>query len=308
MAWNINGTQMGPCIEEVNNTKVVPTEEAPFQDLVPLLRRAATDDKTIIMTSVNGAWAAPNSLLDVFLESFHIGEQIEHLLQHLIIVAMDPKAFKRCKSLHPHCYLLKVNGTDFTSEKVLMSKGYIELVWSKLKFQRRILELGYNFLFTDIDVLWFRNPFKHTTVLADLTTSCDFFFGDPKDLANFPNTGLFYVKSTRKNAEMLKCWYESKARFPNKHEQSVFNKIKRELIHRFRVRFRFIPTDICGGFCSHGKDLSKICTMHANCCVGLQNKLHDLRNVMEDWKTYMALSTAEERRVATWRVPTRCII
>ena len=29
-----------------------------------------------------------------------------------------------------------------------MTKDYLDLVWSKLKLQQRILELGYNFLFT----------------------------------------------------------------------------------------------------------------------------------------------------------------
>nr|CAD1820741.1 unnamed protein product [Ananas comosus var. bracteatus] len=119
-----------------------------YQDLGPLLQRAAMDDKTVILTTVNEAFAAPNSLLDLFLESFRIGEGIEHLLDHLIVVAMDSKAFDRCMLVHPHCFFHRINGTDFTSEKVFMTQGYIEIVWSKIRLQRRILELGYNFLFT----------------------------------------------------------------------------------------------------------------------------------------------------------------
>jgi Nucleotide-diphospho-sugar transferase len=97
---------------------------------------------------VNDAWAKPNSLLDIFLEGFRIGEGIEHLLNHLIVVTLDPNAFNHCKAAHQHCYLLTVDGMNFTAEKVFMSSDYIDLVWSKVKLQKRILELGYNFLFT----------------------------------------------------------------------------------------------------------------------------------------------------------------
>ena len=34
------------------------------------------------------------------------------------------------------------------SAKAFMSRDYLELVWTKLVFQQRVPELGYNFLFT----------------------------------------------------------------------------------------------------------------------------------------------------------------
>jgi Nucleotide-diphospho-sugar transferase len=102
------------------------------------------------MTSVNWAWAKPDSLLDLFLQSFQTGEKISHFLKHLLIVAVDPQAFERCKLVHPYCYQLK-NDVNLTAQQGFLSKGYIELVWSKLWLQRYILEQGYNFLFT----VWF---------------------------------------------------------------------------------------------------------------------------------------------------------
>uniref|UniRef100_J3L787 Uncharacterized protein n=1 Tax=Oryza brachyantha TaxID=4533 RepID=J3L787_ORYBR len=35
--------------------------------------------------------------------------------------------------------------------------------------------------------------------------------------------------------------------------------------------------------------------MHANCCVGLENKVHDLRNVLADWKNYTSLPPPEKK-------------
>lgn len=113
-----------------------------------MLKNASMDDNTIIFTEVNDAFAEPGSVLDLFLESFHVGENIEHLLDHLVIVAMDQVSFERCKSIHHHCYLLKIDGENFESEKFYMTKGFVNLVWTKIKLMQRMLEFGYNVIFT----------------------------------------------------------------------------------------------------------------------------------------------------------------
>lgn len=51
--------------------------------------------------------------------------------------------------------------------------------------------------------------------------------------------------------------------------------------------------------------------MHANCCVGLGNKLSDLRDVLGQWKNYTTMAPrAQERKAAGrslgWRVPAKC--
>ena len=108
----------------------------------------ATDDGTVIITSVNEAWAEPGSLLDLFREGFKNGEGTAHLLNHTLIVAVDPGALARCEAVHPHCYLLEVTSANVTSANRFMTKSYLELVWAKLELQQRVLELGYNYLFT----------------------------------------------------------------------------------------------------------------------------------------------------------------
>ncbi|XP_044345280.1 uncharacterized protein [Triticum aestivum] len=115
-----------------------------------MLRRAAMEDRTVIMTSVNEAWAAEGSLLDSFLESFRVGLNISHLVKHIVVVAMDEGALRRCRAVHPHCHLLlpDVDGLDLSGAKSYMTKDYLDLVWSKLRLQHRVLLLGYNLLFT----------------------------------------------------------------------------------------------------------------------------------------------------------------
>ena len=36
----------------------------------------------------------------------------------------------------------------------------------------------------DVDIMWFRDPFRHIAVYADMTTSCDVFSGDVDSLDN----------------------------------------------------------------------------------------------------------------------------
>ncbi|VAH83742.1 unnamed protein product [Triticum turgidum subsp. durum] len=252
-----------------------------------MLRRAAMEDRTVIMTSVNEAWAAEGSLLDSFLESFRVGLNISHLVKHIVVVAMDEGALRRCRAVHPHCHLLlpDVHGLDLSGAKTYMTKDYLDLVWSKLRLQHR-----------DVDVAWFRDPRVHITAAADITTSSDFYFGDPDDLGNYPNTGFIYFKATARNARAMAYWHAARARFPENHDQFVFNEIKRELAAPpIGVRIRFVDSKHVSGFCQLGRDLNRIATVHMTCCIGLENKLHDLRRVVEDWRRYVSRPEWERR-------------
>jgi hypothetical protein len=108
------------------------------------------EDKTVILTSVNEVWTRPNSLLDIFLDGFKNGEDTAHLLDHILIVAMDDvRGLEGCKAVHPHYYLLQLkSGMDMNKAKWFGSPEYVELVWRKLSLQQSVLELGYNFIYT----------------------------------------------------------------------------------------------------------------------------------------------------------------
>ncbi|XP_037444509.1 uncharacterized protein At4g15970-like [Triticum dicoccoides] len=283
-------------------------EPAEFRGLAEAVARAATDDRTVIITCVNQAWAAPGSLLDLFLESFRIGDGTARLLPHVLVVAMDPGAHARCLAVHQHCYHYTIPGLniDFAALKYFLSKDYLELVWSKLKLQRRILELGYGFLFTDVDIVWLRDPFKHVTAYADMTVSSDVYFGDPDNLGNFPNTGFFHVKPNARTIAMTKLWHGARGKYPGANEQPVFNMMKKQMVAELGLRVQYLNPAYVGGFCSYGKDLGKIVTMHANCCVGIGNKIRDLKGVLGDWRNYTRMPPWERHR-AKWTVPGACI-
>ena len=116
----------------------------------PGLEKAAMPERTVILTTLNRAWAQPNTMIHLFLESFHLGEKISHLLDRLVIVALDQVAYNRCRELHTLCYRLKTEGVDFSGEKFFMTEDYLRMMWMRIYFLKYILEMGYSFAFSVI--------------------------------------------------------------------------------------------------------------------------------------------------------------
>ncbi|OIW03581.1 hypothetical protein TanjilG_31001 [Lupinus angustifolius] len=160
----------------------------------------------------------------------------------------------------------------------------------------------------DADIMWFRDPFKEFYKDSDFQIACDFFNGNSYDLDNMPNGGLTYVKSNFRTIWFYRYWFASKDAYPKMHDQDVFNKIKKNnLIAGMKLKIRFLSTEYFGGFCQPSKDLNKVSTMHANCCVGLDNKIIDLKILLEDWRKYMAWPDKSKKQLkASWSVPLSC--
>ncbi|GLJ11671.1 hypothetical protein SUGI_0174220 [Cryptomeria japonica] len=295
---------------------------APAPDLAPpaqpldefdrVLARTANANKTVILTALNGAWAEPNTMIDLFLESFRIGEGTQELLQNLLIVALDAKAYNRCREIHPHCYTLKTRGVDFSAEKVYMSDDYLKMMWTRLGFLGDILKRGYSFVFSDADIMWLRNPFTRFSVDADIQIASDRFNGNAFDVNNRPNGGYKYVRSNERTISFYKFWYMSRRIFPGQNEQDVLNILKfRRGFSRRGMKFMFLDTKYFGGFCERSEYLDDVRTMHANCCKGLKAKLIDLRQALDDWMVYRnqnssSLNSTSLANVGQWKPPYAC--
>lgn len=143
---------------------------------------------------------------------------------------------------------------------------------------------------------------------ADFQIACDQFLGNEADLNNKPNGGFNFVKSNNRTIEFYKYWYSSREKHPRRHDQDVLNIIKYEpYIKELGLKMRFLSTTYFGGLCEPSKDFDKVCTMHANCCVGLNKKIHDLRLMLEDWRRYMAMPPAiRKSKQHRWRAPEIC--
>ncbi|KAL2334332.1 hypothetical protein Fmac_015545 [Flemingia macrophylla] len=274
--------------------------------LESVLKSASMEDKTVIITTLNDAWAEPGSIFDLFLESFRLGNETQKLLNHLVVITWDQKAHARCLALHKHCHQLVSD--NFTGEVFYMTPNYLNMMWKRTEFLGSILQMGFNFLFTDTDIMWLRDPFKEFYQDADFQIACDYFNGDSNDLNNWPNGGFKYVRSNTRTIWFYKFWVNSRNVDPKLNEQDMLNKIKMNpLISEIKLKIRFLSTSYFGGFCQASQDFNKVSTMHANCCVGLENKVNDLKILLWDWKKYMALSESEKKQSnLSWSVPQNC--
>ncbi|KAK1295616.1 Uncharacterized protein QJS10_CPB15g00150 [Acorus calamus] len=299
-----------PTLQDPTVTQIAYSDsaESEAKKMERVLKAAAMKDKTVILTPLNAAWAGEGSMIDLLMESFAMGNGTQKLLKHLVMVALDKKAYARCLSLHPHCISLKTEGVDYEGEQRFMTPGYLKVVWRKIDFLHSVLQLGYSFIFTDADIVWFRDPFPYFHPDGDFQIACDQFNGNSTDLHNWVNTGFKSVKSNKRTIEFYKFWYLQRERHPGRHDQDVFNLIKHDTyVEKIGIQFKFLNTAHFGGFCQPSRDFNKVCTMHANCCAGLQKKLRDLRLILDDWKNYMAQpSSVKKSHPPSWSAPKNC--
>ncbi|XP_010478554.1 PREDICTED: uncharacterized protein At4g15970-like [Camelina sativa] len=275
--------------QRLNNTDNIEAEDR--RNLARVLREAATKEKTVIVMIMNQAWAEPNSMFDVFLEGFRIGIGTERLLRHVVVVCLDDKAYTRCLEVLPRrCFFLKTTGVDFSSEKRFMVPDYLKMMWRRTEFLGSLLKLGYNFLFTDMDTIWLRDPFPRFVADADFQIACDVFFnGNHSDTSNSANGGFKFVISNRRTIDFYNYWYESRLRFPGENEQDVLNRIKDDqYVKKIGLKMRFLDMTHVGNFCQRDWDITKVCVMHGNCCIGQDNKVKDLRQMLEDWTNFVS--------------------
>ncbi|RCV41059.1 hypothetical protein SETIT_9G105700v2 [Setaria italica] len=264
---------------------------APDDDLEVALRGAAYANRTLILTVLNEAYAEEDGLLDLFLQSMTEGDGTAQLIDHVLFVAMDRQAFRRCRSLGGlRCYLLRQRyGThaddDLASEQLYMSDGFIRMMWRRIRFLGDVLKHGYNFIFTDMDVMWLRNPFPRLDLGdggEDLLISSDKFNGVARDyVGNELNTGFFFVASNGRTTALFDEWHAARRGSPGMKEQDVLNAMKRRgAFRRLGVRARVLDTARFSGFCQDSRDAAQVATVHANCCRTKRAKVADLRAVL----------------------------
>ncbi|KAL2999279.1 hypothetical protein AAZX31_09G150900 [Glycine max] len=238
--------------------------------LESVLRNTSMKDKTVIITILNEAWAEPGSMFDLFLESFKSLGYIRPTTKRQMNTIVIITVFSRMRN----CSQSHRNTTVTTIFKPIHTR----------QVQRA----------HDTDNMWLRDPFKIFYKDTDFQIACDVFNGNSSDLNNFPNGGFKYVKSNKRTIWFYKFWFKSRNVYPGLHQ-------------KMKLKMRLLSTSYFGGFCERAEDFNKVSTMHANCCVGLENKVNDLKLLLEDWNKYMALSENEKKQShPSWSVPQLC--
>ncbi|XP_034711350.1 uncharacterized protein At1g28695-like [Vitis riparia] len=280
-----------------STSKMMESGDSHTNELERALSKASMADKTVILAMINKAYVdGDKTMLDLFLDGFWLGEGTRGLLDHLLLVAVDQTSLERCKFLHLHCYKLETEGVDFSGEKMYLSEDFMKMMWRRTLFLGEVLKKGYNFVFTDIDIMWLRNPFPRLTLnqSVDLQISTDDFNGDEWSESNHINTGFYMIKSNNKTIQLFGMWYAQRNNSNGLKEQDVLDGMQKDGVFRdLGVKARFLDSLYFSGFCKESKDFKVVTTVHATCCRSIHAKVADLTVVLHDWLRFKNSPTNE---------------
>ncbi|KAK1421375.1 hypothetical protein QVD17_23660 [Tagetes erecta] len=305
LIYLLSETNSPVSITAIHNTSMYKDE------LEAALEGASMGNKTVIITIVNRAYTEGDKpMLDIFLDGLWLGEDTRQLTNHLLIVAVDQTAFERCQFLRLHCYKMKTDGDEFVDEKTYMSEDFIKMMWQRTRFLGDVLRRGYNFVFTDTDVMWLRNPMSRLSLneTVDLQISVDVFNGNQWSQRNPLNTGFYMIKSNNKTIALFDKWYGQRNYSSGKKEQDVLVELMhKRAFKRLKLKVRFLDTKYFSGFCQNSKDVNVVSTVHANCCRSISAKVTDLITVLHDWKRFRDLSGNKTMGDHRWSDHSACI-
>ncbi|KAL8489229.1 hypothetical protein ACS0TY_025217 [Phlomoides rotata] len=161
-------------------------------------------------------------------------------ISNYLVVALDAATIQLCKSNNVPFYKRDPDeGFDSAGTSRVGS------VVSALKFQvlREFLQMGYNVLLSDTDVIFLQNPFDHLYRDSDVESMSDghdtwsaygynHVYDDPEmkwsryvyttRIWAF-NSGFFYIRATRPAIELLDRVTQSLRRTPSAWDQAVYN-------------------------------------------------------------------------------------
>eukprot|EP00850_Spirogloea_muscicola_P003002 SM000011S19180 [mRNA] locus=s11:1234586:1237562:- [translate_table: standard] len=261
--WNI--TRASPD-KEAPQQRQMTVNDTPASKLRSVLETAATpDSRIVIVTSFTAAW---KPMLELFLEQLRSSPLTQALIRHLLVLSFDDKGYSYCQKLGLHCYLdtqesATKKGNYSGAAKVYMTPIYLDMMWRRLELKRDILQLGYNVLFTDTDILWFQDPLPLLQASQlDIQFACDRWRTDPAKPAI--NAGFYFARSNNRTIAFYDHWLEGRTKARTS-----------KMLPRCCCQLMTITLPL-------KLDLTLLVTVHANCCVGMDRKLGPLKRMMED--------------------------
>eukprot|EP00850_Spirogloea_muscicola_P005750 SM000026S08999 [mRNA] locus=s26:979279:981959:+ [translate_table: standard] len=207
--WNI--THASPD-KDAPQQRQMTVDDTPASKLRSVLETAATPDSRIaIVTSFTAAW---RPMLELFLEQLRSSPLTQALVRHLLVLSFDDKGYSCCVKLGLHCYLdtqenATKKGNYSGAAKVYMTPIYLDMMWRRLELNRDILQLGYNVLFTDTDILWFQDPLPILQASQlDIQFACDRWRTDPAKSAI--NAGFYFARSNNRTIAFYDHWLKGR--------------------------------------------------------------------------------------------------
>ncbi|CAL9756508.1 unnamed protein product, partial [Musa acuminata subsp. burmannicoides] len=241
------------------------------------LEGASTRNKTLIIGVINEASVEDNGMLQLFLQSMREGEDTAFLIRHVLLVATDQIAYNHCMVLQLHCHQLYTDTLLLSPALSVQSTSLINLASTLTLFLGEVLLRGYSFIFTDMNVMWLRNPFARLNHNGeDMLLSGDLY-----------DSGLYFVSSNTKTMALFKQSYAVMNESRSMKGDDVLHLMRsKRFIQQLDMKVGYLDTAHFTNFCQGTLDIAKAATVHANCCPSSKAKFADLTAILDVWKTY----------------------
>jgi len=176
------------------------------------------NNKTLFLTITNYGYLHITLNLLKNLSNFGLDKRI-------LIFCFDRKSYETLKELKFQCYLFTDKYLD------LYSKGdnfFGHICYYKLDIFYKLLELNYNFIYTDSDIIFLQNPINNFLEWEHDENDI-FILNDSKDnKSEYPGTGFLYVKNNNRTIKSLNHYNRTSINmFENKkynnYDSSYFN-------------------------------------------------------------------------------------
>ncbi|KAK3239827.1 hypothetical protein CYMTET_50271 [Cymbomonas tetramitiformis] len=228
-------------------------------------------DGTLVLTVVN------HGMADVMLTQFKsVNHSAPQLLDMWLVVALDHHALEECQRWWKHCVLdpalsqevtmsdehTFADGRDHSTSGEASKLQYTRICWRRVELMFLVLRLGFNVIFSDLDIAFLRDPRPFLRKDADLQFGASNMNAkfDPHDEATystFPgplNAGFYHIRASNATQAFAMQWLEAGRQRVHEvgdtsfHEGKGTGRAGSYAIKEYSMRFRwfdpqFIPTD-----------------------------------------------------------------
>jgi Nucleotide-diphospho-sugar transferase len=207
--------------------------------VIPLIRPVLEDKatemenagKTLIITVTNYGQSD-------LLHNFVCACQANHLdISNFVIFCTDEESLKKATSIG----LTAIYHQDLfgalpeNDSKKFGDATFTAMVFAKIVVAHLVSVMGYSFLYQDLDIVWYHDPFSHFAN-HNLIEKVDILVQDdggrtPNYAPYFANSGFFFAKSNPRTKYFFqRLLYNAEYITPWKSDQAVFNAILPEVV------------------------------------------------------------------------------
>jgi len=167
--------------------------------------KSRSKESTVIVMASNDGYASltSNTVASLHKLGFH----------NYVIIGLDDKACALISADAGSC--VPVDGERVSSSaQPYRSQAYKKIVQQKPIWVKKAVDMGYNVLFTDTDIVWLKDPLPYLkkfatddVVFQNDVEKLDLHNPEPQNIVD-PCSGFYYVRSTSGGKAFMQHWLE----------------------------------------------------------------------------------------------------